>query len=114
VNGLQVSEIYLRKAERALLSAKALLDIGDAEGACNRAYYGMFDAARAALICFDHDLLNTMPKTHRGLISAVGQYLVIPKHVSADLGSALNKVERLRLLGDYTGDLINIKGGCPR
>ena len=40
----------LAKAERALASAKALLEIGDDDGAANRAYYAMFDAARAALM----------------------------------------------------------------
>ena len=38
----------LAKAIQAAASAKVLLDTGDADGACNRAYYAMFDAARAA------------------------------------------------------------------
>ena len=37
------------KAQRALSSAQTLLNDGDVDGACNRAYYAMFDAARAAL-----------------------------------------------------------------
>ena len=32
------------KAEKALASAKILLDAGDTDGATNRAYYAMFDA----------------------------------------------------------------------
>ena len=32
------------KARRALESAKILLDMDDCDGACNRAYYAMFDA----------------------------------------------------------------------
>lgn len=40
----------IAKANRALASAKLLLDSGDVDGACNRAYYAMFDAARAALL----------------------------------------------------------------
>ena len=40
----------LEKATRAASSAKLLLDTGDTDGACNRAYYAMFDAARAALL----------------------------------------------------------------
>ena len=35
------------KAERASASAFALLDMGDVDGASNRAYYAMFDAARS-------------------------------------------------------------------
>jgi uncharacterized protein (UPF0332 family) len=41
---------YLAKAERALASAHLLLADGDQEGACNRAYHAMFDAAHAALL----------------------------------------------------------------
>ncbi len=40
----------MAKAERACSSARALLDLGDVDGACNRAYYAMFDVARAALL----------------------------------------------------------------
>ncbi|MDZ7919671.1 HEPN domain-containing protein [Rhodoferax sp.] len=32
----------MAKADRALASAKLLLDSGDVDGACNRAYYAMF------------------------------------------------------------------------
>jgi uncharacterized protein (UPF0332 family) len=38
------------KARRAATSARLLLDMGDLDGACSRAYYAMFDAARAALL----------------------------------------------------------------
>ncbi|WP_295439099.1 HEPN domain-containing protein [uncultured Thiodictyon sp.] len=40
---------YLAKARRALASARLLLADGDLDGACNRAYYAMFDAAQAAV-----------------------------------------------------------------
>lgn len=40
----------MEKADQACSSARALLNLGDADGACNRAYYAMFDAARAALL----------------------------------------------------------------
>jgi uncharacterized protein (UPF0332 family) len=43
-------EAYTEKASRALASAKLLLADGDFEGACNRAYYAMFDAAHALLL----------------------------------------------------------------
>lgn len=43
----------LAKAVRAAASAQVLLDIGDLDGACNRAYYAMYDAARAALSASD-------------------------------------------------------------
>lgn len=48
----------MQKADRALASARLLLDAGDTEGACNRAYYAMFDAARAALVNAVHSYLD--------------------------------------------------------
>lgn len=38
----------MAKARTASKSARAPLDLGDSNGACNRAYYAMFDAARTA------------------------------------------------------------------
>jgi uncharacterized protein (UPF0332 family) len=100
-------ESYLAKAERALLSAGLLLHDGDIEGACNRAYYAMFDAAHAALLAW-HPALNPADlRTHTGLITHFGKYLVKPGRIASDLGRALNQVERIRLLADYTGEEID-------
>ena len=41
------------KAERASASSIALLNLGDVDGASNRAYYAMFDAARSALLALN-------------------------------------------------------------
>jgi len=38
---------YMQKAQRALDEARLLLGAQKAEGACNRAYYAMHDAAHA-------------------------------------------------------------------
>lgn len=43
------SRVLMKKAKRALSAARLLLTAGDGDGACNRAYYAMFDAAHAAL-----------------------------------------------------------------
>lgn len=90
----------LHKAFTALSSAKLLLDVGDSSGACNRAYYAMFDAARAALLAskLSDDVLTI--KTHSGLISNFSMKLVKPGLVEIELGKDLNKVEDLRLIAD--------------
>jgi uncharacterized protein (UPF0332 family) len=75
--------------------------------ACNRAYYAMFDAARAALLAVAPDIDQALFKTHRGLIAAFGLNLVKPGRLPADLGRGLNQVEHIRLLADYTGEAIN-------
>jgi len=45
---LKAKELFA-KAQTAAVSARILLNAGNVDGACNRAYYAMFDAARAAL-----------------------------------------------------------------
>ena len=97
-------ERYLSKAERALSSARLLRQDGDAEGACNRAYYAMFDAAHAALLRHQAGVNPAETRTHSGLIGAFGKHLVKTGRVQAALGRVLNQVERIRLLADYTGE----------
>jgi uncharacterized protein (UPF0332 family) len=98
---------YLQKARRALSGARLLLQAGDPEGACNRAYYAMFDAAHAALISVGGELPDAPIKTHNGLIGAFGQHVVLGKHLPASHGENFNKVQRLRQLADYTGDPVS-------
>lgn len=94
---------YLDKAERALQAARLLDAAGDIEGTCNRAYYAMYDAAHAALL-FENKAGYKVTKTHSGLISAFGLHIVSTNKISRELGRALNEVEQLRLLADYTGE----------
>ena len=94
---------YLEKAERALQAARLLDAAGDIEGTCNRAYYAMYDAAHAALL-FENKAGYKVTKTHSGLISAFGLHIVSTNKISRELGRALNEVEQLRLLADYTGE----------
>ena len=96
----------MAKAIQAAASAKVLLDTGDSDGACNRAYYAMFDAARAALLESGAPVQPEIAKTHSGLISAFSMHLVKTGHVPIELGKALNKTEELRLIADYKGDPI--------
>ncbi len=109
MSGKTSANLYLEKTERALSGARLLLANNDAEGACNRAYYAMFDAAHAALMSIGAEIAGPAAKTHRGLIAAFGKHLVQGGHVDSKFGGALNKVERLRLLADYTGDPIEPK-----
>ena len=97
----------MAKAIQAAASAKVLLDTGDSDGACNRAYYAMFDAARAALLASGAPVEPEIAKTHNGLISAFSLHLVKTGRVPVELGRALNKAEELRLIADYKGDPID-------
>jgi uncharacterized protein (UPF0332 family) len=102
------SEALLHKASKALSSAQLLLESGDADGACNRAYYAMFDAARAALMAFQKSDEVLTIKTHSGLIASFSLQLVKPGLIDIELGKSLNKVEDLRLIADYKGDAITL------
>ena len=96
----------MAKAERAVASAELLLEAGDPDGACNRAYYAMYDAARAALLAADAPVEAEIVRTHSGLISSFSLHLVKPGHVPLELGRALNRVEEIRLIADYKGDAV--------
>ncbi|HRJ53794.1 MAG TPA: HEPN domain-containing protein [Candidatus Thiothrix moscowensis] len=99
---------YMQKAERALSSANLLLTSGDVEGACNRAYYAMYDAAHAALLASGIDVSGSITKTHRGLIGAFGLHIVQGGYLPREFGRLLNEVEQVRLLADYTGEEVSI------
>ena len=96
----------MAKAHRALASAHKLLQDNDSDGACNRAYYAMFDAARAALIASKAPVPPEIAKTHSGLIAAFSLHLVKPGLFPVELGRSFNKAEDLRLMADYKGDPI--------
>ena len=99
----------MTKAQRALASSITLLQDGDGDGACNRAYYAMFDAARAALIASKAPVPPEIAKTHSGLIAAFSLHLVKTDLFPKELGRSFNKAEDLRLVADYKGDPISLE-----
>jgi uncharacterized protein (UPF0332 family) len=102
----KASELFA-KADIALASAKLLLAAQDTGGACNRAYYAMFDAARAALLAAAAPAQSESVRTHSGLITAFSLHLVKTGMVHTDLGRLLNRVQELRLVADYQGDPVD-------
>ncbi len=99
---------YLEKAERALAAAEILLNADSPEGACNRAYYAMFDAAHAALLAAGAST-SRISKTHAGLIGAFGKSIVQCGLIDVEYGRSLNRVHHLRQLADYTGDPVSME-----
>lgn len=94
------------KARQACSSARVLLNTGDVDGACNRAYYAMFDAARAALLVTHAPVGAALGKTHSGLIAAFSLNLVKNGPIHRDIGRLLNRGEEVRLVADYNGDSV--------
>jgi uncharacterized protein (UPF0332 family) len=97
------------KAEKALGSARILLDAGDSDGATNRAYYAMFDAAIPALSWAGVGLAQDQHRTHGGLIGSFGLHLVQTGRLPAELGRALNRVQELRLTADYLAEPVPLE-----
>lgn len=98
----------LAKADRACASARALLGLGDVDGACNRAYYAMFAAARAALLASGAPVGPHIGKTHSGFIAAFGEHLVKSGAVAKEMGRLLKRAKEMRLVADYRGESIEL------
>ena len=97
----------LDRAKRATESAELLLGSGDLNGACNRAYYAMFDAARAALIAVQPPPASEGIRTHSGLMSTFSFQLVKTGQVSIELGKSFSKVSDIRLIADYSDEEVS-------
>lgn len=93
---------YMQKADRALGAARLLLANNDTEGACNRAYYAMFDATHAALWAKAVQQPGEVIRTYGGLASVFAQEFVKTGMVSVEQGRALGRVQKTRLLADDT------------
>ena len=102
------TEALMAKALRASESARVLLELGDVDGACSRAYYAMFDAARAALLAARVGVSGGVGKTHSGLIAAFGEHLVKKGTVPKDIGRLLKRAEEVRLVADYRADSVEL------
>ncbi len=98
------SDEIMRKAERALASAKLLSAGGDADGACNRAYYAIFDAARAAL----QNKGIEIGKTHSGVITSFSQHFVLNGPVPKEIGRLFKQAEARRYVADYENEPITL------
>jgi uncharacterized protein (UPF0332 family) len=104
----------IARARRSAASAQLLFDAGDLNGACNRAYYAMFDAARAALLAGDEPVNSEAIKTHSGLIAAFSLQVIKPGFIAAQYGRSLRQgiksdsSRTTRTKGSITS------GDCPR
>lgn len=89
-------EASLLRAEKALKSAKLLVEHGHLEDATSRASYAMFHAAKAILFT-----KAVKAKTHRGIISQFGKHLVKKGILSVEYADMLRRAFDLRQKSDY-------------
>ena len=98
----------MAKADRACSSARVLLELDDVDGAASRAYYAMFDAARAALLASGVTVEGDIGRTHSGLIGSFGNHLVKNGPVPKEVGRLLNRAHEIRLIADYKDDSVEL------
>jgi uncharacterized protein (UPF0332 family) len=96
----------MAKATQAVTSARLLLDAEDVDGACNRAYYAMFSAARVALM--NQGQQPEALKTHGSVIGAFGLHFVKTGLIPRETGKAINDVQEIRLAADYTASNVSL------
>ena len=99
---------YIAKAERALSTAHLNLKAKDPDGACDRAYYAMFNAAHAALFALGVEGLTRPIKTHNGLEAKFGQEVIVAGHLPAEHGRNLGKVQKYREVADYSAEPVEL------
>lgn len=86
----------LRRADKALLAAKSLLEKNLLEDSISRAYYAMFHAAQAILY-----IKGLKAKSHAGVKSLFGEHIVKKGIISEELGKAFSRAFDLRQKSNY-------------
>jgi len=100
-----VSDLW-PKALEAAVDARELLRLGRTTGATSRAYYAMFNAARALLVARAGIDLRDV-KTHGGVLKLLSGRIIAQGLISDELGHALRDAFALRTNADYSPDPID-------
>lgn len=95
------------KALEAAVDARELLRLGRATGATSRAYYAMFNAARALLVVRAGIDLRDV-KTHGGVLKLLNGRLIAEGLISRELGHSLRDAFALRTNADYSPEPIDL------
>jgi uncharacterized protein (UPF0332 family) len=91
--------LFWAKAVATSEAARLLYEHGYRDGAANRAYYAMFQAARVALVGLDSALAES--KRHQTMIRRFSKHCVRERGVDPDLGRAFNRAFELHMIADY-------------
>ncbi len=88
-------------AREAAEEARALFRLSLYRGACSRAYYAMFNAARAMLLMKGHR--REAAKTHKSVLRLFSLEFVQTGAFDAELARALRRAADARHMADYEG-----------
>jgi len=87
---------HLARADRLLGAARLLVERAYPADSVSRSYYAMFHAATAVLL--ERGIERS---SHKGVISAFGEFLVKPGHLSTQLHASFRKAFDARQEDDY-------------
>jgi uncharacterized protein (UPF0332 family) len=91
---------FWSKAIEAAAAAEILLGAGHANSAANRAYYAMFNAARAALE-MTTDLRIVDIRRHSAVLKLFSQHAVKTGLIGRELSAAMQEAFEVRAVADY-------------
>ena len=97
---LKTIRAWLEQADQKIVVAQKLLDLGYYDDATSRAYYGMFYAAKAALLSVDVDT-----KTHAGVLNQFSQQFIKTGQIDKSFGRMLALVMQARETSDYSPEI---------
>jgi len=100
-------EGFLSKAKKALKTARLNFYHDDMDGAVNRAYYAMFNAARAAILASNAPVKRNFYRTHAGMIATFSEHIIKNDGMSNKIGSLLGKAQAIRLMADYKDESVS-------
>jgi uncharacterized protein (UPF0332 family) len=90
----------LEQALTAAASAHLLLKNGDPAGATSRAYYAMFNVARA-LLWMKAGVEPEASKRHATVLRRFSEQFVKAGHLTPEIGQLLSKAGEARFIADY-------------
>ncbi len=91
-----------RQAQLSARTAHEALRLGDTVSCASRAYYAMFDAARAALAAIDPEL--PIAKTHATILRRFSRHVVVERGLDEKHARALRSAFGVRQVADYDVD----------
>lgn len=97
---LETIRAWMSLADEKIVVAQKLADLGYFDDAVSRAYYGMFYAAKAALVSIDVDT-----KSHTGVLSQFNQHFVKTGQIDKRYGRMLALVMQAREASDYSPEI---------
>ena len=97
---LKMIRAWIEQADQKIVVAQKLLDLDYYDDATSRAYYGMFYAAKAALLSVDVDT-----KSHAGVLNQFSQQFIKTGQIDKSFGRMLALVMQARETSDYSPEI---------